>query len=932
MTTYLKDYQVPNYQISQVELIFDLAEERTCVISQLKLKRQAHTPAHEPLFLNGEQLELHMLKLNGQVLYPNHLKTPDFNGMSSAEYKSKSFPSSDAIAQSFKSDSAQAHYVKTSASSSDLGIDGTDYQVDETGLTILNPPSESFLLETTVFISPKTNKTLSGLYISNDNYCTQCESHGFRRITYFLDRPDVLSYFTTTIRADKSKFPQLLSNGNQIDACDLADGRHQVVWQDPSLKPCYLFALVAGDFDCLSDQFITQSGRNVDLKLYVEKGFLDQTQHAMASLQRAMRWDEEKYGREYDLDIYMIVAVSDFNFGAMENKGLNIFNTKYVLANAQTATDADLIAVEGVVAHEYFHNWSGNRVTCRDWFQLSLKEGLTVFRDQSFTEDQVGQAVTRIDDVKIIRSAQFAQDAGPMAHPIRPDHFDEINNFYTVTVYNKGAEVIRMLHTLLGQEKYRQGTDLYFSRFDGQAVTTEDFVACMSEVSEFDLTQFERWYHQAGTPILTVTDRYDEATQYYHLTIEQHCDNTADGSEKLPFFIPLRIGLFTHDGQQIPLMLKQGSLSDSNVLHVTQEVETFIFESVDEQPIVSLNRGFSAPVKMNYTYSIDSLLCLMQHETDGFNRWDITNQLLIGAIQQANDSLKQGGVVQIDQRIINAYQCIVDDDTLDCGLKARLLTLPTLAELIAMFDQVRLEYLAQALDHYQQAISIALRSSLLVLSQQNKTGTAEYDSDQIGLRALKNASMKLLAIASTPEIRAHCVDQYQCSRNMTNEFGALIALNQVASVQRNEQLAHFYRRWQSQALVVDKWLSLQATAHDSLEGGSALSRVQVLLEHEAYDACNPNKVRALVGQFCVNNPIAFHVIDGSGYHFLQQQILEADRFNPQLAARLVEPLIYWRKFDLPRQQLMKQVLERIKQNQGLSNDVKEVVTKSLISA
>jgi aminopeptidase N len=873
-THYLEDYRVPDFLCDALFLHFDLQEDHTTVHSVMHLRRnEAAKNPQAALVLNGEAMELQTLLLNGSPIAADH------------------------------------------------------YQVDKESLTVSQLP-ESFILETIVLIKPHENLALSGLYKSRNNYCTQCESHGFRRITYFMDRPDVMTKFTVTISADKAKYPLLLSNGNLIEDKDWGDGRHWVKWEDPSLKPSYLFALVAGDFDLLQDHFITQSGRKVDLRVFVEKGNLDQADYSMASLKNAMRWDEQTFKCEYDLDIYMIVAVSDFNMGAMENKGLNIFNDKYILAKPETATDEDYVLIESVIGHEYFHNWSGNRVTVRDWFQITLKEGLTIFRDQSFTTDHTLGDVKRIQDVNVIRNAQFVQDAGPMAHSIRPHAYIEINNFYTVTVYNKGSEVIRMQQTLLGKEKFRQAMETYFHRFDGMAVTTEDFVGVMAEVGQIDLTQFKRWYEQAGTPTLSFSDTYDGASQTYTLRVNQATPPTPGQSEKLPFHIPILLGLLDSSGQDMPLQLagEVNALGTQRVLNLKEVDQSFVFVNLKQKPVPSLMRNFSAPVKINYPYTEAEFIFLMTHDSDGFNRWDACQQYFIRTILALIDDYQKAKTLSLSTIFIDAVAAVLRDASLDNLLKAEMLTLPGISYLIECLAIADIEAIHQVREFIKKQLATNLFVDWQTCYAKNQLpGTYEFSHAAMGHRRMSNLALQYLLLDTDRGQSSLAVQQYETANNLTDRLGALEALNAIEGDERKQVLAAFYDRYQGQHLVIDKWFRLQAMAPLS----STLQQVENLLKHPAFDMKNPNKLRALVGSFASLNPLCFHAADGKGYEFLANTVMEIDKFNPQVAARLIEPLIRWRKFDIKRQSLMKACLEAVANHPSLSKDVGEIVLKSL---
>jgi len=871
-TIYLEEYAPPDYLIERVDLRFELGEEHTLVHSRLRISRRPGfgSTATKPLKLDGQQLELLELRLNGEILPPAR------------------------------------------------------YKVDENRLTLANPP-QAFELAVTTRLRPQDNTALEGLYKSSGNFCTQCEAEGFRKITYFLDRPDVMAVYTTTLVADKSRYPVLLSNGNLTDSGELDDGRHWATWHDPFKKPSYLFAVVAGRLERLEDTFVTRSGRTVALHLYVEPGNLDQCEHAMRSLQKAMAWDEETFGLEYDLDIYMIVAVGDFNMGAMENKGLNVFNTKYVLAKPETATDADYQAIEGVIGHEYFHNWTGNRVTCRDWFQLSLKEGLTVFRDQEFSADMQSRAVKRIDDVRLLRSTQFPQDAGPMAHPVRPAAYMEINNFYTVTVYNKGAEVIRMQHNLLGKEGFRRGMDLYFQRHDGQAVTTDDFVSAMEAANGVDLSQFRRWYDQAGTPQVTVSGCYDPTEQSYQLTVRQSCPPTPGQPHKEPFHIPLAMGLLDADGRDLPLQLdgETAPAGTNRVLELREPEQTFRFVNVPSAPTPSLLRGFSAPVKLLFDYSDEDLMFLLAHDSDEFNRWEAGQQLairtLLGWLQKDQSEWTLPAAVSA------AFGKALSDPGQDPALLEQILTLPSETWLAEQMEIVDVDGIHAVRNHLRRTLAADLRAALLTTYEAKQTPGYSIDAAAMGQRSLKNVCLSYLLRLDAPELRELCVRQYQTADNMTDQLAALALLANSDCPERPALLADFYDRWQQEPLVMDKWFALQATS----ELPDTLEQVKALLAHPAFSIRNPNKVRALIGAFCHVNQVRFHDASGAGYAFLADRIATLDPLNPQVAARLAGAFTRWRRYDSARQAMMRMQLERIAAVPGLSADVYEIVAKSL---
>lgn len=869
---YLKDYQVPAFLIDQTDLRFELEATKTLVKARLTIRKNPESHAQQrSLVLDGDPaLVLHRVAINDQVL-------------------------------------SDKEFIRTSE-----------------GLTVQDVP-DSFILETVTEINPDANTALEGLYLSDGFYCTQCEAEGFRRITFYIDRPDVMSVFTTTIEADKETCPVLLSNGNSIDSGDSENGRHWVTWEDPFRKPAYLFALVAGDLSHVEESYTTMSGRNVALQIFADKKDLNKLDHAMLSLKNAMRWDEDVYGREYDLDIFMIVAVDFFNMGAMENKGLNVFNTSCVLASPQTTTDLGFQRVEGVVAHEYFHNWSGNRVTCRDWFQLSLKEGFTVFRDSEFTADLNSRTVKRIEDVSVLRTAQFAEDAGPMAHPIRPSSFIEISNFYTMTIYEKGAEVVRMIHTLLGPELFRKGSDLYFERHDGQAVTTDDFVAAMSDASGRDFTQFKRWYEQAGTPELTVSDDYDATTGTYALTVRQSCPATPGQNEKLPFHLPIAIGLI--DDQGADLSLAEGQTTQ--ILELTEAEQRFEFTGITGgKPVPSLLRGFSAPVKLRYPYSRDELVFLMQHDSDGFNRWEASQKLGVDILQTLIAAYQKGEPLALDSRLTEAYRSVLIDESLDPAMVAKVLTLPSEAYLSELSGEIDVDAIHGARDFARHEIAEALELEFITAYDRcNSTEVYSPDADSIAQRALRNLSLAYLVETDKPQHLAMARAQFDQADNMTDSQAALgLLVHAKDETAATDVLAKFYERWSGESLVVNQWLSVQA--NDPKLG--TLSKVIALMEHPAFTMRNPNKVRALISAFAMQNPVNFHQLDGSGYAFLADRIIELNALNPQIASRLVTPLTRWKRYSEQRQGLMKHELQRIMDSGSLSSDVYEVVSKSLV--
>ncbi len=871
ITHYLKDYQKPHYSIHQTHLEFDIHDEYTQVTNTMHVYREPNTPDNAPLVLNGEQQELISVSLNGAPLTPNH------------------------------------------------------YQRNDEHLTLQNLPTD-FTLTIVSRLNPAANTALEGLYRSGDMLCTQCESHGFRKITYYIDRPDVMSLFTTKIIADKTHYPQLLSNGNKVAQGDLTHNRHYVIWQDPFKKPCYLFALVAGDLAMREGSFTTQSGRHVALHIFTRHPDYDKSIYAIEALQDSMRWDEKVYGREYDLDVYMIVAVGDFNMGAMENKGLNVFNTKYVLASDKTATDSDYRQIQAVIGHEYFHNWTGNRVTCRDWFQLSLKEGLTVFRDQQFTADHHSATVKRIDDVKTIRSAQFTEDASPMAHPIRPASYIQMNNFYTVTVYNKGAEVIRMMHTLVGVSGFRKGMDLYFQRHDGQAVTCDDYVAAIADANQIDLSQFKRWYSQAGTPTITAEDHYDATSKIYTLMLSQSCAPSADGSAKEPFYIPVKLGLIGASGKDLTAEYS-GKAASEFVIILKEPKQTFIFEHVLEHPTPSLLRDFSAPVKLIYPYTEQQLQHLFSHDTNEFNRWDAGQKLATQLILKMTDALHQQQPLPDTYAFIQGLRHTLNNTNLDPALIAEAISLPSESMLIQDMVTIWPDELHHARVTLATDIATQLKDDLLKTYHRfHHQGVYQRDQKHIVQRHLKNTCLAYLLRLQDADITALLQQQFTNANNMTDQIAALSALvNSHDAAARTQALNKFYQQYQKDALVVDKWLVLQSTA----DLPSTLNNVQQLIKHSAYHASNPNKVYSLIGGFAANHH-HFHQKDGAGYHWLAQQVIILDK-NPQVAARIVRSLINFKRYDIHRQALMKQALQQILAAPGLSKDVYEIVSKSLSS-
>ncbi len=873
----LADYAPPAYHTRDVVLDFVLDPEATVVTATQRFERQAAGPA--ALVLDGESLELLSIRLD------------------------------------------------------DAPLAADAYTLDSAGLTVHAPP-ERFTLEIKNRIHPAANTALEGLYVSSGIFCTQCEAEGFRRITWFQDRPDVMTTFRVRIEADKATYPQLLSNGNPMTAGDLDGGRHWVLWDDPFPKPSYLFALVAGDLGLLEDHYTTRSGRRVALRIYSEHENIDQCHHAMVSLKKSMAWDEERYGLEYDLDLFMIVAVADFNMGAMENKGLNIFNTSATLAHPETATDADFIQVERIIAHEYFHNWTGNRVTCRDWFQLTLKEGLTVFRDQQFTADMHSAAVKRIGDVTLLREGQFLEDAGPLAHPIRPAEYIEINNFYTRTVYEKGAEVIRMIHTLIGDEAFRHGMDLYFERHDGHAVTCEDFVGAMADASGRDFSRFMHWYNQAGTPVVKVKEHFDPEARRYTLTLEQTTAPTPGQPQKHPFEIPIRMGLLdAASGAPLPLRLEgENEAGGGERTLVLDEARTaFTFEDIEAPPLPSLLRGFSAPVRLDIELGRSELATMLAYDADTFNRWEAGQRLMLDLMAELLRHHQAGRRLKLDPSLVLALRAVLDDGRRDPAFAARAVTLPSrslFAQSLATIDVDAVEAVAGFM---RRQIGHELRESWLQILE--AAGEPHLEAPTAGApsttamaeRSLKNTALAYLVWSGLETAPAVAEVQYRAARNMTDRMAALKALCDVQAPGYEELLDDFYNRFERQPLVVNKWFALQALIEDN----GSVERVERLMRHPAFALKNPNRVRSLIGMFASGNLTGFHRRDARGYRLLADAALEIDGRNPQLASRLLLPLGRWRRYDAGRQAAMRGELERIANKQGLSKDSYEVVSKSL---
>ncbi|AFC58270.1 aminopeptidase N [Vibrio cholerae] len=861
-----EDYKPSDYLIDSINLTIDIHDDYTKVTSTLDVKLNGTADKLPPLVLDGEGLELKSVLLDHEELKEGQ------------------------------------------------------YELNKESLT-LYPQSESFAVTTVVHIYPKNNTSLEGLYVAEGVYCTQCEAEGFRKITYFLDRPDVLATYTCTVIADKTAYPVLLSNGNPINESDLEGNRHSVTYHDHVKKPSYLFAAVAGDLAVLEDSFTTMSGREVTLKIFGSPDNIKKSDHAMNCLKAAMKWDEERFGLEYDLDTYFLLIVDFFNMGAMENKGLNIFNSKFVLANEKTATDTDYLGIEAVIGHEYFHNWTGNRVTCRDWFQLSLKEGLTVFRDQEFSSDLGSRAVNRIGNVRIIRGPQFAEDASPMSHPIRPDKVIEMNNFYTLTVYEKGSEVIRMMHTLLGEEKFQRGMKLYFKRHDGTAATCEDFVAAMEEASGIDLQQFRLWYSQSGTPTLKVSSTYHAASQTYELTVEQHTEPTHDQKEKQPLHIPLDIELYAPNGDVIALQCNGKPVS--NVLDVKQAKQTFRFEQVKQPPIPSLLREFSAPVKLEYAYSDEELIFLMVHARNEFARWDAGQMLLAKYIRTNVERVQRGQPVELAESVIDAFRGVLLSDNLDAEFVAEMLSLPSHNEVSGWYKRVDVDAIAQVLTSLKTILATELEDELSATYHTLKQDTYSIEHAAIGKRTLRNVCLSYLAY--TAQGNALVQKQYAQANNMTDTIAAMTAANQAQLACRESLMQDYSEKWKHDGLVMDKWFTLQG----SNPSPQVLDVIQQAMQHEAFSLKNPNRTRSLIGAFLNANPVNFHAKTGEGYRFAGHILRELNSSNPQVASRLIDPLLKFRLYDEQRQALIKQELEQLKAMDNLARDLFEKVSKAL---
>jgi aminopeptidase N len=870
------DYRPPAFRIDSLHLAFDLDPEATEVTATLAFQRNPEAAPQDrrvPLVLDGEHQTDVQVALDGIALPPPRVRL----------------------------------------TSTQLAL---DEMPDHGVLTVRSR------------IAPARNVALEGLYLSSGVFCTQCEPEGFRRITYFPDRPDVLAQYTVTLRADRARYPMLLSNGNLVDSGPLAGGRHYATWRDPFPKPSYLFALVAGDLTAATDTYTTASGRTVELRIYSTARNLPRCGHAMASLKRAMRWDEERFGREYDLDTFMIFCADDFNMGAMENKGLNIFNSRLVLADPEVATDADYNAIEGVIGHEYFHNWTGNRVTCRDWFQLSLKEGLTVFRDQEFSSDMGSRAVERIAAVEYLRREQFSEDAGPMAHPVRPDEYQEINNFYTSTVYEKGAEVIRMQHTLLGAEAFRRGMDIYFERHDGHAVTCDDFVQAMEDASGVDLAQFRRWYAQAGTPVVSARGRYDARNRTYVLELAQRTASTPGQPRKLPFHVPVNVGLVGPDGRDLPLRLagEAAPVHGTRVLSLTQASQTFRFVDVQANPVPSLLRGFSAPVKLEFDYSEHELAFLAAHDSDPVNRWDAAQRSFAHAILRLARAARSGAPLVVPDSLSAMVAGLLEDTASEPALLAMALTLPDPAYVAALEPVLDVDGVSTAWHRLQRELALRHRALFERTESSRRPAGAYAPSEaQIGQRSLANACLRYVGAIDDAAARRRAAQRYDRAGNMTDAIAALAAVKDSAASDRDDLFARFEARWRDEPLVLDKWFALQARS----QRDDALMRVKSLLTHPRFNVRNPNRVRSLVGAFALGNFPRFHARDGAGYAFTADQVLALDPANPQLASALAGAFNLWKRFPDPRRGAMERALTRIARTPGLSPDVREVVMRTL---
>ena len=876
---FAKDYRPVDHTVTNVDLTFDLASEATVVTAVLSMMRQG--AADSPLVLLGSEPELLSFAIDGKEIDLSHLVREDETLTLSASHL---------------------------------------------------PTSNEYIVTIRTRINPKANTALEGLYQSSAMYCTQCEAEGFRKITYFPDRPDVMAVYRTRIEADKTECPVMLSNGNCVEKGDIDGNRHYAVWEDPFPKPSYLFALVAGNLARIEDHFTTKSGRTVTLQIFVEHGNEDRCDWAMECLKASMKWDEERYGLEYDLDIFMIVAVSDFNMGAMENKGLNVFNSKYVLARPDTATDMDYALIEGIIAHEYFHNWSGNRVTCRDWFQLSLKEGLTVFRDQEFSADMRSAPVQRIGDVRALRARQFPEDSGPLAHPVRPDSFVEINNFYTATVYEKGAEVVRMIQTLVGKSGFRKGLDLYFDRHDGQAVTVEDFVKAMEDANSIDLGQFRNWYSQAGTPILSFDSSYDAATKKLNLSLNQHCNPTPDQPSKPEFHIPVSLALLSDKGEELPLSLESDQqdlqmIEGKAILSLKAKKKTYTFTNVAEKPVLSLLRDFSAPVRLETKENQTELLARMRIESNPFNRFEAAQVTATSLILDQASAIAAGEKRAMQTvPFVDAMKATLENPDLDKAFLAQIFTMPSENDLAQHVEEIHPNAIHQARNQLRNALGHGLKEKLLEIYHGNQINEPYAPTvEQSGARSLCNRALDLLNTTDDPEMLNLVVNQFDQANNMTDSVAALAILIDKPGSQKDKALETFYDRWKSDAIVLDKWFSLQAMT----QVPGALNLIKRLVDHPDFSNRNPNRFRSVISVLSISNPVTFHNISGDGYRFIADQIIGVDKLNPQVAARTANAFGQWKRYDRDRRDLMRHELERIKNTEGLSRDTLEMVNRML---
>ncbi|KAI3923381.1 hypothetical protein MKW98_026974 [Papaver atlanticum] len=882
---FLKDYKKPDYFFDTVDLTFSLGEEHTIVSSSITVypRIEGNSSAPPSLVLDGVDLKLVSIKVDGKQLQKE------------------------------------------------------DYHLDTRHLTISSPPSTArFTLEIVTEIQPQKNTSLEGLYKSSGNFVTHCEAEGFRKITYYQDRPDIMAKYTCRVEGDNALYPVLLSNGNLVEEGNLEGGKHYAVWEDPHKKPCYLFALVAGQLQSRDDSFVTRSGRNVSLKIWTTAQDLPKTAHAMNSLKASMKWDEDVFGLEYDLDLFNIVVVADFNMGAMENKSLNIFNSVLVLASPETASDAEYARIQGVIAHEYFHNWTGNRVTCRDWFQLTLKEGLTVFRDQEFSSDMGSRSVKRIEDVSFLRNNQFPEDAGPMAHPVRPHSYIKMDNFYTSTVYRKGAQVVRMYKTLLGSQGFRRGMDLYFKRHDGQAVTCEDFYAAMRDANDADFANLLHWYSQAGTPTVKVTSFYNSEAKTYSLKFSQQVPPTPGQAVKEPMLIPVAVGLLDSNGKDMPLtsvyrdgMLQvvstDGQPAYTTVLKITKKEEEFVFVEISERPVPSLLRGYSAPVRLMSDLTDADIFFLLAHDSDEFNRWEAGQVLSAKLMLSLVGDFQQNKPLSLTADFVHGFKSILTDYTLDKEFIAKAIDLPGVGEIMDMMDIADPDAVHVVRSFIRKHLASELKAEFLKTVENNRSSDPYvFDHSKKSRRTLKNIALSYLASLEDAQITELALSEYKTATNMTDQFGALTALVQNPGKTRDDVLADFYGKWEHDYLVINKWLGLQASANIP----ENVENVRKLLKHRAFDLRNPNKVRSLIGGFCAS-PVNFHAKDGSGYKFLGEIVLQLDKLNPQGASRMVSALSRWRRYDETRQAHAKAQLEMILSTNGLSENVFEIASKSL---